>query len=40
MIKEGNALVKIGETLKGMPLPEARAVLRAVAELEFTNDRE
>lgn len=34
MIREGEAIVAIGNTLKGLSLTDARATLRAVAVLE------
>ncbi len=34
IIMEAEALLAIGKALKGLSLPEARAVMRAVAELQ------
>jgi hypothetical protein len=34
IIKEGEALVAIGKALKGLPIHDARAVIRSVAALE------
>lgn len=34
MIREGEAIVAIGKSLRGLSLPDARAAIRAVAILE------